>query len=355
MNGLPNTHTSASGSHTTHEEVLAIGSRWHAPDRAIRPWLTRVGGIGGVPVIGVLLAALALAACGGSSSTSGGPTPTPTPTPAYGYTAVWQQGHRVNLTRIRTPKFSSPPSYLGQVTDFKTTDPAYLCFNGTSINVWNSPDYRGLNLVYGTCLTANGPTGAWTFTYVPVFKYNAKWQGQPEILNLVANATPISKLPDATIQGSVTDFETDDQRFTCFNTTSVPVWVAPNEYPYEYVLQGTCQTPLGTWTFPHPYTYRATWAGSQEKPMPAESVDLTLIANTGPLGRLPDATPQGIVTDFQTADPVYVCLNGAPLDVWLAPQEFPKVYVVQGGCPGVSPGTWTFPQSGSTPTPTPTP
>jgi hypothetical protein len=104
-------------------------------------------------------------------------------------------------------------------------------------------------------------------------------------------------------------------------------------------------SPPPTTTAASSYVYTAIWQG--------HVVRLTLVPGTN-VGQLPDAVAIGQVAHFHTDDPYYLCLEGAALNVWSAPQEFPKVYVVQGGCPGGTIGTWTFPQPPSvTPTPSP--
>lgn len=90
-----------------------------------------------------------------------------------------------------------------------------------------------------------------------------------------------------------------------------------------------------------PYIYTAIWRG--------QSVRLTLVPSTN-VGQLPDAVAAGQVTSFQTDDPSYTCLEGAVLNVWSAPQEYPGNYLVQGTCPNGVKGVWSFPLP-STPTP----
>jgi hypothetical protein len=168
-------------------------------------------------------------------------------------------------------------------------------------------------------------------------QYSASWQGQKEPLTLLPNAAKVGDLPDASPQGAVTSFDTDDQSFTCFEGSTLPVYLAPKEHPGVYIVQATCSNgTTGTWTFPHAYSYTAIWKNQQ--------VTLTFLPDTGDVSKLPDAVFQGTVSDFQTDDPVYAaCFNGAPLAAWQALKEEPSLFVVQDTCPNGTVGTWTFP------------
>lgn len=64
------------------------------------------------------------------------------------------------------------------------------------------------------------------------------------------------------------------------------------------------------------------------------------------IGSYSDAVSQGQLTNFQTDDPTFKCLNGASLNVYTAPTEFPNQFVVNNSqqpsqC---AYGTWTLPQ-----------
>jgi hypothetical protein len=85
------------------------------------------------------------------------------------------------------------------------------------------------------------------------------------------------------------------------------------------------------------YYYTGFWSGSQT---------LTHVTNVTVEG-LPDATQVGVISDFQTNDPTYSCLNGEDLNLWTAPNEFPNEFVIHNGDQGsqCAYGTWTFPKS----------
>ena len=86
-------------------------------------------------------------------------------------------------------------------------------------------------------------------------------------------------------------------------------------------------------------TYTGTWQGTPLGP-------LTHVVPPVALIHLAHATLAGRLHNFRTNDPVYTCLNGRALDIFMAPQAFPDDYVVhwrgQGArCPT---GTWLYPQ-----------
>jgi len=55
-----------------------------------------------------------------------------------------------------------------------------------------------------------------------------------------------------------------------------------------------------------------------------------------------DAEYSGQVSNFQTNDPSYACLNGALLDVWVLPTHFPNEYVIFAICPNGNKSAWIF-------------
>ncbi len=72
-------------------------------------------------------------------------------------------------------------------------------------------------------------------------------------------------------------------------------------------------------------------------------VPLSHVANVTVEG-LSDATLVGQITNFQTTNPYYSCLDGRTLNVWRAPKEFPGELVVHNGDQGPQCvyGTWTY-------------
>ncbi len=86
-------------------------------------------------------------------------------------------------------------------------------------------------------------------------------------------------------------------------------------------------------------------------------VRLTNVPNVT-VEQLPDAQLVGQIHNFlahelPTSKPPFYCLNGENINVWIAPHEFPGVYVVHNGDQGnqCTYGTWTF----SPPPPPPPP
>jgi len=100
--------------------------------------------------------------------------------------------------------------------------------------------------------------------------------------------------------------------------------------------------PLGTWTLAsgswisYPTYYSGYW-GNQLTSLSGHS-NVTVEG-------LSDARQVGSISDFQTNNSSFSCLNGASLNVWTAPKEFPGEYVVHNGGQGpqCTYGTWTFP------------
>jgi hypothetical protein len=88
-------------------------------------------------------------------------------------------------------------------------------------------------------------------------------------------------------------------------------------------------------TAPVVYTYTGqvgSWYQIPLQKVPNESVE-----------GLPDATKVGRLV-FTTNDPYYQALNGATLNVWRAPNEFPGELIVHNGDQGPQPvyGTWVY-------------
>jgi hypothetical protein len=54
----------------------------------------------------------------------------------------------------------------------------------------------------------------------------------------------------------------------------------------------------------------------------------------------------GVISNFETSNPAFSCLDGESIYVWTAPAQFPGLYVVHNGDEGsqCTYGTWTFPQ-----------
>lgn len=71
---------------------------------------------------------------------------------------------------------------------------------------------------------------------------------------------------------------------------------------------------------------------------------LTAVPNA-PVESYADAELVGQIHDFQTSARPQSCLDGEAINVWLAPREFPGLYVVHDGAQGAqcAYGTWTFP------------
>jgi hypothetical protein len=72
-------------------------------------------------------------------------------------------------------------------------------------------------------------------------------------------------------------------------------------------------------------------------------VVLTPVANVA-VESFADAELVGQIQDFETTASPQSCLNGEAINVWLAPREFPGLYVVHNGAQGAqcAYGTWTF-------------
>jgi len=82
--------------------------------------------------------------------------------------------------------------------------------------------------------------------------------------------------------------------------------------------------------------YTAVWQGG--------SINLNHVTNST-VEAIPDAAVVGQVTNFQTDDPSYSCLNGETINVFTARNEYPYQYLVHNGLQGpqCAFGTWTFP------------
>src|SRR5207253_2628447 len=152
--------------------------------------------------------------------------------------------------------------------------------------------------------------------------YGGVWLGKGIVISPRSNVT-VESYPDATVVGQVTNFQTTDPRVSCLNGQAINVFSAPNELPGVYVVHDGLQGPMcayGTWTIP--ITYGSTWQGQ-----PTNLSAQTYASVAG----YPDAALVGQVSYFQTNDPALSCLNGATLNVYNAPAEYPNQYVVNNG------------------------
>ncbi len=85
------------------------------------------------------------------------------------------------------------------------------------------------------------------------------------------------------------------------------------------------------------YTYTCSWNGTP--------ISLTHLCNSTMEG-MPDESLVGTCNGFETDDPSQSCLNGEAINTFVAPQEFPGVYLVHNGLMGnqCTYGLWTFTQ-----------
>ena len=222
---------------------------------------------------------------------------------------------------------------LGQLSGFQTNDLAFNCLKGLTLNVYSAPKEFPGAFIVNNAVQRQCATGTWTF-HVP---YVGTWQGSSAGLFAQTNVS-IGSYADAIKQGQVGNFQTDDAAFTCLNGSALNVYTAPAEFPNQFVVnnsQQSGQCALGTWTIPQ--TYTGGWSGSV--------VPVSLTANATVEGYA-DATVVGQLTNFQSNDPGYSCLNGQAINVFSAPKEFPNQYVVHDGLQGSMCvyGTWTFPR-----------
>ena len=176
------------------------------------------------------------------------------------------------------------------------------------------------------------------------FTYFGTWQGQKVKLSIVANP-PLVRLTGLTPQGQITNFTTDDPKYACFNNKSLNVYQEPQDFASTFVVYSVCTAGTtggqgdlrGVWTFPQPavqgtvYPYTATFQN--------RTVTLQLL----PGATLPNGQLVSQVTQFQTTDPTYSCLNQLSLPVYSDPKKYGGQYLVYyPGCPGGNPGLWEF-------------
>lgn len=357
MNNLPHTLSARKTELAATGRNHQTSSQPHAAERRMRSGSLWQGAMRFVPIMALAVLALSASTCdGGGSSTS---TCAPS---KWGYTATWKSTTQsttgpisVTLTDICNQTIQNPQTTGSFITNFQTEDPHFKCLNGSSLNVWTAPDqFPNRYIAQGECTDASGTVGEWTFPYPPPSRhYSAYWNGQQQTLSPLSNAGKVSDLPDAVPQAQVTNFDTDDTNYQCFEGQSIPVFYAAREHPAVYVVQGTCADgTVGTWTFARIFVYTANWMG--------QPVSLKIVASSaGDVSKLPDAAYLGDdkkVTNFYSDEQNFSCFYGQALKVWRAPAEYPDLYIVQDVCPSGTRGTWTFPQhTGATPTPTPTP
>jgi hypothetical protein len=164
----------------------------------------------------------------------------------------------------------------------------------------------------------------------PAYTYDGQvgpWSNIP--LRQVPNVS-VENLPGATLVGAVV-FTTSNPYYSCLNGHALNAWRLPAQPDVIFVHNGDQgpQCVYGTWTY-RPF-FQATWQGHR--------IGLTRQKNVT-VEALPDATLAGHVTNFQTDDPYYACLDGPSagtgqsINVWIAPREFPAVYVAHNGDEG---------------------
>ncbi len=285
----------------------------------------------------------------------------------YTFTGTWN-GQRETLTWVpnHTVENMSDASVVGEITDFQTADPKYTCLNGETIYVWTAPsEYPGEYVVHNgdmgaqcTYLTLTFPESASNSTTPNPYNYTftGTFNGQSVVWHWVPNHT-IEGLADASLVGEITNFQTADPKYTCLNGETIYVWTAPSEYPGEYVVHNGDMGAQCTYltltvnasslssnsTAPNPYDYNFTGTFN------GQTTSLHWVPNHTIEG-LADAQLVGEMTNFQTADPKYTCLNGETIYVWTAPSEYPGEYVVHNGDMGAQCTylTLTFNESAAT-------
>jgi hypothetical protein len=172
------------------------------------------------------------------------------------------------------------------------------------------------------------------------------WRGTKINLSPAAHNVAVESLPDAAFQGRIDQFHSSDPTLSCFNTTSLNVWVAPKEFPGVYVVHSKCPDGTqGTWVFigsiPLP-AYSAQWL--------TQTVNLSYQEQNVVIQSLPDQQYQGLVSNFTTNNSRFFCLVGTSLNVWTALGEYKPPqgtsnlaeYIVQSRCSDGTEGTWTF-------------
>lgn len=170
--------------------------------------------------------------------------------------------------------------------------------------------------------------------------YHGTYNGRVIDLAHVINVS-VEDLPDATLVGHLTNFQTNNPYYHCLNGETLNVWVAPNEFPNDYVVHNGDEGPqcvYGTWLFPQPNPRFTGLLGSRY-------ATLDHVINLS-VEDLPDAQAVGMLIGFQTNDPYYSRLNGKALRVWVAPNEFPDDFVIHNGDQGpqATYGTWLLPR-----------
>jgi expansin (peptidoglycan-binding protein) len=224
---------------------------------------------------------------------------------------------------------------VGQAANFQTNDPTYSCLNGKAINVFTAPkEFPGLYVVHDGLQGSMCVYGTWTFPQI----YSGNWQGHGIAVTPQAN-TSVEGYSDAQLIGPLKNFRTNDPTYSCLNGQTINLFVAPREFPGAYVVHDGLQGSMcvyGTWTFPE--NYSGTWSGNR--------VVFSLVYPNKTVESYADAKVVGQITNFETDDPQYQCLNRQTINVFTAPKEFPGVYVVHDGLQGSMCvyGTWSFPQ-----------
>ncbi len=273
----------------------------------------------------------------------------------YSYTASWL-GYSYSLTLVPNVTVAGYPDakFVGQVTNFQTTSHKESCLNGLAINVYTAPaEFPGVYVVNDDSQGTMCFLGTWTF---PIYAYTASWLNYPSSsLKLVANAC-VECFSDSTVVGRVSNFQTQDAHFSCLDGQSLNVYTAPSEFPGLYVVRviggSMCTSYADTWTFPI-YTYTGSWNGATYQLTLLQNVEVQTLSdaslitfqnNCGGSGQ-PSCGSQVRLQNFQTADPVFACLNGSSVNVWMAQNEFTGkhvAHVIAGTMCTTSSDTWTF-------------
>ena len=261
----------------------------------------------------------------------------------YTYTGLWLGYPQTLGFLARTSVVGLPDAkFVGQITNFQSTSPKASCLNGLSINVYTAQaEYPNAYVADDSAQGKVCATGAWLFQ---IYSYGASWLGYPRYwLTLVPNVE-VENFADARVAGAVTNFITADPDFSCMNGLAFYVYTASAEFPGRYVVHaqtGTCTGFADTWTFPI-YSYTGSWNGqtygltlvqNSNVQNQADAKQVTFGSNCGGSGQPGCGSPVRLQS-FQTNDPDFSCLNGGPIDVWMAPAEFQAKHVAQ-----VVPGT----------------
>ncbi|MGC8652083.1 MAG: hypothetical protein ACP5UH_02425 [Candidatus Micrarchaeia archaeon] len=158
-----------------------------------------------------------------------------------------------NITSCVSLQYGLPLNFSLEMAGGNTTSPVKvsLAFNevsiGTNTNAQISAlpgpieNASGIGLAYPTTTIPGIPsTSNASVANQSSYEYSGMYNGSIVLLTYTQQRA-IEDLPDAALAGTLQNFYTNNPAYECLDGKSLNVWIAPSEYPGEYIVYNGAQ------------------------------------------------------------------------------------------------------------------